>query len=99
MAGISKRMIVDDNYFRLNVPQGMSKIGLDEWDKLEDMNALTNSYMTNGEIKKLEQAIAKLLQNPQLWVLCLRYLPIFHVSYRRNELILKGSLRLSRKQE
>src|SRR5436305_7859265 len=34
------------NYFRLNVRQ--SKIGLDEWDKLEDMIALTKSYSMNS---------------------------------------------------
>lgn len=67
-----ERMILDGNYFRLNVPQGMSKIGLDEWDKLGDMIALTNSYMTHGEIMKTKQSIAKLLQDPQLARLSLR---------------------------
>ncbi|TMC18228.1 MAG: hypothetical protein E6J34_17645 [Chloroflexi bacterium] len=61
-----ERIILDGNYFRLNVPQGMSKIGLDEWDKLEDMIALTKSYMTHPDLSKLKQKIAKLLQNPQI---------------------------------
>ena len=60
-----ERIVLDGNYFRLNVPQGMSKIGLDEWDKLEDMIALTNSYMTHGDRLKLKQIIAKLLLKPQ----------------------------------
>jgi dissimilatory sulfite reductase (desulfoviridin) alpha/beta subunit len=61
-----ERIILGGNYFRLNVPQGMSKIGLDEWDKLEDMIALSNSYMTHGDMLKLKQTIAKLLRKPQL---------------------------------
>lgn len=61
-----ERIILEGNYFRLNVPQGMSKIGLDEWDKLEDMVALTKSYMTHGEQLKSKQVIANLLTNPQL---------------------------------
>jgi len=61
-----ERIVLDGNYFRLNVPQGMSKIGLDEWDKLEDMIALTNSYMTHGDRLKVKQVIAKLLLKPQL---------------------------------
>ena len=61
-----ERIILDGNYFRLNVPQGMSKIGLDEWDKLEDMIALSNNYMTHGDLLKPKQTIAKLLRKPQL---------------------------------
>jgi len=61
-----ERIILGGNYFRLNVPQGMSKIGLDEWDKLEDMIALTKSYMTHPDLSKSKQRIAKLLQNPQI---------------------------------
>ena len=57
--------ILEDNYFRLNVPQGMSTIGLAEWDKLGDMIALTDRYMDSGEMWKTKERIAELLQNPQ----------------------------------
>jgi hypothetical protein len=66
MAENPERIILDGNYFRLNVPQGMSKIGLDEWEKLEDMLALTDSYMRHGEMQKPKQIIAKLLWKPEL---------------------------------
>jgi len=49
----------------LNVPQGMSRIGLAEWDKLEDMIALTDTYMDHGEVKKTRRRIAELLQDPR----------------------------------
>ena len=48
------RDILEGNYFRLNVPQGMATIGLAEWDKLKTMIALTNRYMEHGEMKEPE---------------------------------------------
>ena len=57
--------ILEGNYFRLNVPQGMATIGLAEWDKLGDIIALTNQYMYHGDMKKRKQRIAELLQDPQ----------------------------------
>jgi predicted acylesterase/phospholipase RssA len=57
--------ISEGNYFRLNVPQGMSGIGLAEWDKLDAVIALTDAYMDHGEMKKSKRRIAELLQNPQ----------------------------------
>jgi len=59
------REILEGNYYRLNVPQGMSAIGLAEWDKLGDMIALTNRYMDHGDMKKKKQRIAELLRDPQ----------------------------------
>ena len=59
------RDILDGNYFRLNVLQGMSTIGLDEWDKLKIMIALTDRYMQHGEMKKSKRKIANLLRYPQ----------------------------------
>jgi patatin-like phospholipase/acyl hydrolase len=58
--------ILGGNYFRLNVAQGMSKIGLDEWEKLGDIIALTDSYMDLGETVERTQRIARLLRDPQL---------------------------------
>jgi patatin-like phospholipase/acyl hydrolase len=58
------REILEGNYFRLNVSQGMSAIGLDEWDKLGTMIALTNRYMDSGDKKREKRRIAKLLHDP-----------------------------------
>jgi predicted acylesterase/phospholipase RssA len=57
--------ILEGNYFRLNVPQGMATIGLAEWDKLKNMIALTNRYMEHGEMKTPKRKMADLLQHPQ----------------------------------
>ena len=58
-----EREILQGNYFRLNVSQGMSTIGLAEWDKLGMMIALTNQYMDNGDKKKEKRLIAELLRD------------------------------------
>ena len=57
--------ILEGNYFRLNVPQGMDKIGLAEWDKLRNIIALTNQYMEHGEMKEPKCQMANLLRYPQ----------------------------------
>jgi predicted acylesterase/phospholipase RssA len=59
------RHILEGNYFRLNVTQGMSAIGLADWDKLGTMIALTNRYMDNGDKRKEKRRIAELLRDPQ----------------------------------
>lgn len=56
---------LSESYFRLNVPQGMSKIGLEEWEKLGDLAALTHSYMDSGELLAIKQRIAKILLHPR----------------------------------
>jgi predicted acylesterase/phospholipase RssA len=58
------REILEGNYFRLNVPQGMSSIGLAEWEKLGAMIALTNRYMDHGDKRKEKRRIAELLRDP-----------------------------------
>jgi len=60
-----ERDILDGNYFRLNVPQGMGTIGLAEWDKLGNIIALTNRYMEHGEMKEPKRQMANLLRYPQ----------------------------------
>jgi predicted acylesterase/phospholipase RssA len=52
---------LDGTYFRLNVPQGMSAIGLDEWRKLGEMIALTQEYMDHSDVRSMKIVIAKLL--------------------------------------
>lgn len=59
------RYILDGNYFRLNVPQGMGTIGLAEWDKLKNIIALTNRYMEHGEIRESKRKMANLLRDPR----------------------------------
>ncbi|KID81420.1 Ankyrin repeat-containing domain protein [Metarhizium guizhouense ARSEF 977] len=54
-----------DSYFRLNVPQGMSQIGLEEWNKMNDIKSLTIPYMETGDCYRMKQKIAKVLLNPQ----------------------------------
>ena len=50
-------------YFRFDVPQGMSNIGLHEWEKLDQMKALTKSYMEN-EVLNEKERLARLLLSP-----------------------------------
>ena len=45
-------------------PQGMSHIGLEEWERLEDIATLAEDHMRTGEMRDLKQIIARLLRNP-----------------------------------
>ena len=56
--------ILEGNYFRLNVPQGISATGLAEWDKLGDIFTFINRHMDHGEMKR-KQRIAELLRDPR----------------------------------
>jgi hypothetical protein len=40
----------DKAYFRFNVPGGFEKIGLEEYKKINDIAAITKSYLTNPDI-------------------------------------------------
>lgn len=51
----------EGNYFRLNVPQSMSRIGLEEWQKIEDIIALAKDYMEDGDVKRTKQSIARIV--------------------------------------
>ena len=55
---------IGGSYFRFNVPQGMSKIGLDEWEKIGDMITLTKNYM-RADARTSKEAVAKVLLEPQ----------------------------------
>jgi predicted acylesterase/phospholipase RssA len=57
----AKRLHIHGNYFRFDVPQGMSRIGLEDWGKLKDMIALTTQYMTYGIWDKKESVVKRLL--------------------------------------
>lgn len=60
------RLGIDGKYFRFNVPQGMSKIGLEEWEKVGDMIALTKNYMAHGDVRNSKETVARFLLEPQL---------------------------------
>jgi len=60
------RVIPHVNYFRFNVPQGLSDTGLDEYKKVGDIIALTENYMEHGEMDEQKKTVAKILLNPQL---------------------------------
>jgi predicted acylesterase/phospholipase RssA len=57
----AKRLNIHGSYFRFDVPQGMSTIGLEDWGKLKDMIALTTQYMTYGIQDKKESVVKRLL--------------------------------------
>jgi hypothetical protein len=57
----AKRLNIYGSYFRFDVPQGMSTIGLEDWEKLKDMIALTTQYMTYGIQDKKESVVKRLL--------------------------------------
>ena len=59
------RIVVDANYFRFNVPQGLSEIGLEEWEKIGNIVDLTKMYMDHGGMARQKLAVANLLLNPQ----------------------------------
>ena len=60
-----ERIKVEENYFRFNVPQGLSEIGLEEWKKIGDVIDLTEKYMEQGDIEKRKLTVADLLLNPK----------------------------------
>jgi len=59
----SNREVLEGHYFRLNILQGISIIGLADWDKLRPIIVLTNRYMDTK--KKKTRKITDLLQNSQ----------------------------------
>jgi hypothetical protein len=54
-------------YVRLNVPQGMAKIGLQEWKKFYMIAALTEDYMEDIDIRELKRQIAEILSSPEYY--------------------------------
>jgi hypothetical protein len=61
-----ERIKDEENYFRFNVPQGMSEIGLEEWKKIGDVIALTETYMEHGAMERRRLKVANILLNPQI---------------------------------
>ena len=47
---------IDGLYFRLNVAQGLQKIGLADWDKLSDVHTHTLKYLKSARVAaKIEE--------------------------------------------
>lgn len=61
----SNRIVRHRNYFRFNVPQGISDIGFEEWKKIGDIIALTQNYMEHGDMEGWKIIVANLFLNPQ----------------------------------
>lgn len=59
------RLKIRGSYFRFDVPQGMSGIGLEDWEKVPDIIALTESYMIYG-MRYEKEAVAMRLLNPNV---------------------------------
>jgi predicted acylesterase/phospholipase RssA len=59
----ARKLGIHDTYFRFDVPQGMSKIGLEDWEKVQDMIALTERYMTYDKSAE-KDSVARRLLNP-----------------------------------
>ena len=53
-------------YFRLNIPQGVGQIGLEEWKKAGQIKALAASYMLDPERIELKEKLAKLILDPSI---------------------------------
>jgi hypothetical protein len=51
-------------YVRLNVPQGMAKIGLHEWKNISMIAAMTNDYMEDIEVQEIKTQVAERLRSP-----------------------------------
>jgi hypothetical protein len=60
------KVVPGGNYFRLNVPQGMYRIGLDEHKKLGEIISLTEDYLQDGELVMKMTKVARLLWQPEL---------------------------------
>jgi len=61
----AKRLNIHQSYFRFDVPQGMSTIGLEDWEKSKDMIALTMQYMSYG-IQDKKESVVKCLLYPNI---------------------------------
>jgi len=64
LAARTDRLGLEEKYFRFNVPQSMSKIGLADWEKIDDMIALAEDYMRKGDMRRTKHRVGVILLNP-----------------------------------
>lgn len=65
VAGLKRESLVG-KYFRLNVPVGMENIGLEDWEKISLIRALTSDYMDTVEGKLLRNHVSQILAKAYL---------------------------------
>lgn len=56
-------------YVRLNVPQGMARIGLQEWKKIPMIAALAEDYMEDVGLRELKRQVAERLSSPENYII------------------------------
>lgn len=57
---------ISDRYYRFNVPQGMQKIVLDEWDKVQEIKAYTDKYLRLNQTERELLSCTERLRTDQL---------------------------------
>lgn len=50
---LAKRRVPVENYCRLNVEVGVGEFGMNEWDRVSDMNTSTRRYLGKPEVQEL----------------------------------------------
>lgn len=50
---LTKRRVPVENYCRLNVEVGVGEFGMNEWDRVSDMNTSTRRYLGKPEVQEL----------------------------------------------
>jgi hypothetical protein len=54
-------------YIRLNVPQGMAKIGMQEWKRFKMITAMTDDYLEGSQIQELMKQATERLNSPEYY--------------------------------
>ena len=50
-------------YFRFNVEQGLQEVGLEQWERLEELSALTGNYIRMADVDpRLDAAVASICE-------------------------------------
>jgi Patatin-like phospholipase len=62
----SDGVVLDQTYFRWNVPHGLADVGLEEWNKIGDIKTITGAYMRLRELESRKIMVAQLLLNPRI---------------------------------
>ena len=50
---LAKRGVPEENYFRLNVEVGVGEFGMNEWDRLGEMQTNTRRYLSKPEVEQI----------------------------------------------
>ena len=55
---LSKRNILTDNYYRLNVEVGVGEFGMNEWNRLAEISTNTRMYLSRTDVQQLNAEAA-----------------------------------------